>query len=55
MSQIVHAPVGGTVIFSGAMNEFGHVIMIEKDFENIILIAGISNADVKQGDKVCRG
>ncbi|MDP3936043.1 MAG: peptidoglycan DD-metalloendopeptidase family protein [Alphaproteobacteria bacterium] len=54
-SQIVHAPVGGMVIFSGLMKEFEHVVMIEKDFENIILVAGISNADVKQGDKVYRG
>ncbi len=54
-SQVVHAPVGGVVIFSGLMNEFEHVVMIEKDFENIILVAGISNADVKQGDKVYRG
>ena len=54
-SQVVHAPVGGVVIFSGLMKEFEHVVMIEKDFENIILVAGISNADVKQGDKVYRG
>lgn len=54
-SQGVHAPVGGIVIFSGLMKEFEHVVMIEKDFENIILVAGISNADIKQGDKVYRG
>lgn len=54
-NQVVHAPVNGVVIFSGIMNEFEHVVMIEKDFENIILVAGISNADVKQGDKVYRG
>lgn len=54
-SQIVHAPIGGVVIFSGVMKEFEHVVMIEKDFENIILVAGISNAEVKQGDKVYRG
>ena len=54
-SQIVNAPVGGVVIFSGLMKEFEHVVMIEKDFENIILVAGISNADIKQGEKVYRG
>ncbi|MBH1990097.1 MAG: peptidoglycan DD-metalloendopeptidase family protein [Alphaproteobacteria bacterium] len=54
-NQNVHAPVGGVVIFSGLMKEFEHVVMIEKDFENIILVAGISNADIKQGDKVYRG
>lgn len=54
-NQIVHAPVDGIVIFSGVMKDFEHVVMIEKDFENIILVAGISNADVKQGDKVYRG
>lgn len=53
--QIVHAPVNGVVIFSGIMKEFEHVVMIEKDFENTILVAGISNADIKQGDKVYRG
>ena len=37
------------------MKDFEHVVMIEKDFENIILVAGISNADVKQGEKVYRG
>lgn len=54
-NQNVHAPVGGVVIFSGVMKDFERVVMIEKDFENIILVAGISNADVKQGEKVYRG
>lgn len=54
-NQIVHAPIDGVIIFSAIMKEFEHVVMIEKDFQNIILVAGISNADVKQGDKVYRG
>jgi septal ring factor EnvC (AmiA/AmiB activator) len=54
-NQSVRAPMGGIVIFSGAMKEFEHVVMIEKDLENIILVAGIHTANVKQGDKVHRG
>jgi septal ring factor EnvC (AmiA/AmiB activator) len=54
-NQMVRAPMGGVVIFSGAMKEFEHVVMIEKDLENIILVAGINTANVKQGDKVRRG
>lgn len=53
--QVVHAPIAGEVIFSGAMKEFEHVIMIEKDLENVILVAGISNSSIKSGDKVFRG
>jgi murein DD-endopeptidase MepM/ murein hydrolase activator NlpD len=54
-SQTVHAPLAGEVIFAGPMKDFGYVIMIEKDFTNVILIAGIGHLDIKQGDKVYRG
>lgn len=53
--QVVHAPIAGEVIFSGVMKEFEHVIMIEKDLENVILVAGISNSNLKSGEKVFRG
>jgi murein DD-endopeptidase MepM/ murein hydrolase activator NlpD len=53
--QVVHAPIAGEVIFSGVMKEFEHVVMIEKDLENVILVAGISNSNLKSGEKVFRG
>lgn len=53
--QVVNAPIAGDVIFSGVMKEFEHVIMIEKDLENVILVAGVSNSNIKAGDKVYRG
>lgn len=53
--QVVHAPIAGEIIFSGPMKEFEHVIMIEKDIENVILVAGISNSNIKSGEKVFRG
>lgn len=54
-SQTVHAPVDGEVIFAGPLKGFGYVVMIEKDMMNIVLVAGISYLDVKQGMRVYRG
>lgn len=54
-SQPVHAPIAGEVIFAGPIKDFGEVVMIEKDFENIILLAGINQTTIKQGEKVYRG
>jgi murein DD-endopeptidase MepM/ murein hydrolase activator NlpD len=55
VSQPVHAPIAGEIIFAGPIKDFGDVVMIEKDFENIILLAGISQRTIKQGEKVYRG
>lgn len=55
IGQPVYAPVGGDIIFAGPMKDFGYVVMIEKNFENSILLAGISYLDIKQGDTVYRG
>lgn len=55
VSQTVHAPIAGEIIFAGPIKDFGDVVMIEKDFENIILLAGISQRTIKQGEKVYRG
>lgn len=54
-TQVVYAPIDGDVIFCGPMTGFGYVVMIEKDMENIVLVAGISNLNVKQGSRLCRG
>lgn len=53
--QMVMAPVGGEIIFAGTLSGFGHVVMIEKNFESIILVAGMKGLNIKQGDTVCRG
>lgn len=54
-NQTVHAPVDGEVIFAGPLKGFGYVVMIEKDMMNIVLVAGISYLEVKQGVRVYRG
>lgn len=53
--QIVYSPIAGKVIYAGSMEGFGYVVMIERDVENIVLVAGISNTSIKQGQRLDRG
>ncbi len=55
VDQIVYAPIDGEIVFAGVVKDFGYVVMIEKDHQNLVLLSGISYLKVSNGDIVYRG
>lgn len=51
----VYAPIDGEVVFAGPVKEFGYVVMIEKDYKNLVLLSGLGFLKVRHGEVVYRG
>jgi septal ring factor EnvC (AmiA/AmiB activator) len=50
----VSSPIDGIVVFASTIVGLGKVVMIEKDKDNIVWVAGINSLEIKLGDTVCR-
>lgn len=55
IGSVVSAPVGGEIIFAAPFKEYGKIVIIEQDIDNLVLIAGLTSLNVKQGDRVFCG